>query len=211
MTDWLRAIRPRELAARLRARRSNTSTQDIEDALQDVLLNIQRKLQSDTPPPVPHHPDAFIIKSVINRLNSMYRSRRRVVTGIKDEVLHQHIDQSDLSDTRQPDQLLEAAERARLFAHLVAHIDDSLPAPGDNDMSEVFFALQCRLREELTDQQWILLKMRALHGCGYQECADALGISLGSAHNWMQRAATIVRECLQHFGTDGGTLEYDDD
>ncbi|MFK7885449.1 MAG: RNA polymerase sigma factor [Gammaproteobacteria bacterium] len=211
MTDWLRGIQPRELVARLRARRANTSAQDIEDALQDVLLNIQRKLQSEAPPPMPDHPDAFIIKSVINRLNSMYRARRRLVSDVSDESLHRQLHQNDLGDTHQPEQKIEARERAQLFAHLVALIDATGEPRADDAMSAVFFALQCRLKEELTDQQWILLRMRALHGRGYQDCADALGISLGSAHNWTRRTLTIVRECLEQFGTAAGALDYDDD
>ena len=52
--------------------------------------------------------------------------------------------------------------------------------------------------------------MRALKGRGYQDCADALGISVGGAHNWTRRALDIVRECLAEHGIEPGAMDYDD-
>ena len=48
--------------------------------------------------------------------------------------------------------------------------------------------------------------MRVLEGLGYAECARQLGVSVGTAHAWANKALGIVREALDAYGVDAGAL-----
>jgi len=209
MADWFSGIKPHELVARLRARRSNTTVQDIEDAVQDVMLNVHRKLRSDAPPPQPEHPTAYLVRATENRLNSIYRSRRREAPEVNDEQIERHLNENNVTSINRPDQVYEARERAQLFGALVELIRRQADDAGDQRENEAFAGLQARLREELSDRHWILLKMRALNQIGFQQCSDTMGISLGSVYNWNKRALDIVRDCLLELGIEPGALDYD--
>ncbi|MEO1575280.1 MAG: hypothetical protein AAFU65_10015, partial [Pseudomonadota bacterium] len=200
-------LRPRELSARVRSLRSNSRPEDIDDAMQDVLLRIHTKLQSDSPPAAPNHPDAFVLKSVLNQLNSMYRSRKREVLGAPDHVVDGHAQLLGEDQKLSPEHVAEARERAALFQQLVRQIQNE----GEIDDTDTCFAtLQARLHAELSSREWILLRLRVLRGMGLKECAQRLNISTTSAHNWTRKAERITRECLREFGIDAGDMNYDD-
>lgn len=206
MADWFERLRPRELSAKVRSLRLDSRQEDIDDALQDVLLRIHTKLKSDSPPAAPHHPDTYVLRSVLNQLNSMYRSRHREVLGAPDHVIDQHARALGEDQRLSPEHLAEAQERAALFRRLVQQIQHD----GDiGDTDTCFATLQARLRTELSSREWIMLRLRALHGMGLKECAQRLNISTTSAFNWSKKSERIVRECLREFGIDGGDLNYD--
>lgn len=209
MGDWFSGIRPHELIRKLRARRSNTSVQDIEDAVQEVLLKIHRKLQSDTPPPKPNNPDAYLATSVEHQLHSIYRKNKRDVAGITDEQIEQQLSVQNPTLLNDPADLLEARERADIFALLVALVEreatrDNASAVRDG---EAFAALQNELRTTLTNKQWALLRMRVLHQTKFADCAQALGISIGAAYNWINKIQDTVRACLLAHGIEPGALD----
>ncbi len=209
MGDWFSGIRPQELVRKLRARRTNTSVQDIEDAVQDVLLKIHRKLQSDSPPPKPNNPDAYLATSVEHQLHSIYRKNKRDVLGITDEEFEQQLNAQNPSLLNDPAEVLEARERADIFRLLVSLVereatrDDASP-PRDG---AAFAALQSELRATLTNKQWALLRMRVLHQTKFEDCARALGVSVGAAYNWINKIQDTVRACLLTHGIEPGALD----
>jgi RNA polymerase sigma factor (sigma-70 family) len=208
MTDWLSGIGPSELLRRVGARRRNARREDVEDAIQDVLLAIVQKLRTDRAPAAPLRPDAYLVRAVHNRLTSMQRSRWR--HGSEDAG-PQGLVERVASPEPTPDEIHESEERQRCFEQLVraferdgAHAD---PAP----LERAFGALQATLAEQLTDQQWILVRMRVLEGMRIVDCARALKVSVGTAHNWTRAALAICRVALEEAGVDAGPLLADDD
>ena len=112
MKDWLSGIVPSELLRRVGSKR-RARQEDVEDAIQDVLLGILQKLRSDSPPPAPLRPDAYLVQAVHNRLTSMQRSDWRQVVASDDGTM--------LEETPHPQ--LEPAD---------FEVSDPLPGPGDD-------------------------------------------------------------------------------
>ena len=92
-----------------------------------------------------------------------------------------------------PDELHEATERTQWFARLVRALAPDSGAADDGSVERAFRALQCALVERLSDQQWILIRMRVLEGMRIADCARALNVSIGTAHNWTRSALAICR------------------
>jgi len=53
MPDWLSGIVPSELRRRVAARRRRARAEDVEDAVQDVLMGLVQKLRNDRAPAAP--------------------------------------------------------------------------------------------------------------------------------------------------------------
>jgi DNA-directed RNA polymerase specialized sigma24 family protein len=208
MSDWLSGIGPSELLRRIVARRRNAPREDVEDAIQDVLLAIVQKLRTDRAPVAPLRPDAYLVRAVHNRLTSMQRGRRRQAAG---DVGSQDLTERLASPELSPDEVHESEERQRCFAQLVRAFErtgaDLDPLP----LERAFGALQATLAERLTDQQWILIRMRVLEGMRIVDCARALNVSVGTAHNWTRAALAICRVALEEAGVDAGPLLAEDE
>lgn len=211
MRHWFGTARPRELVRRLRGRRDNSTLEDLEDAVQDVYLRALERSRRGEPPVAPRNAEAYLTRSVHNRLNSVQRARWREVRGHSDAQLENAQAYSETGLSSQPNDIHEAQERAALFAQLVAHIAQSGAPVDDERTAQVFARIQQRLAQELTDRHWVLLRMRVLQGVGVVQCAALLGISVGSVHNWTHRALAIVGECLRDFGVEPGELAYPDE
>ena len=203
MKDWFSGVRPADLIQRMRAKRSNSPTEDLEDAVQDVYLKALEKARSHDPPPAPVNPDAYLMRSVHNRLNSMQRSRWREVHGA-DAGVFESADGGEPT----PAEVHEARERAELFGLLAEALRERPTETRDARVAAVFARLQQRLAEALTPRHWILIRMRVLDGAGFAECADQLGVSIGTAHSHVNKALGIVREALEAYGVEAGTLAY---
>jgi len=207
MADWLSGIVPSELRRRVAAKRRGVRPEDVEDAIQDVLLGILQKLRADKPPAAPLHPDAYLVRSVTNRLTSMQRAdRHRSVPNDEPVTAPEDLASRDPS----PQELHEAAERTQWFARLVRAFNRGGAAPSDDSLERAFRALQAALAQRLSDQQWILIRMRVLEGMRIVDCARALNVSVGTAHNWTHSALGICRVVLEEAGIDAGPLWYDD-
>lgn len=206
MADWFNGVRPGELVRRLRAQRSNSTLQDLEDAVQDVYLHALETARRTDPPATPHNPEAYLARSVHNRLNSMQRARRREVGAPSPEQIDMR---PDALAGDAPHEIHEARERAQAFAALVGTIAQGPDT--DTRALPAFAELQRRLADELNERHWLLLRLRILQGVGVVPCSRLLGISVGSVHNWTRRALAIVRACLREAGIEPGDLEYDHD
>jgi RNA polymerase sigma factor (sigma-70 family) len=200
MTDWLSGIVPSELLRRVGSKR-RARQEDVEDAIQDVLLGILQKLRSDSPPPAPLRPDAYLVQAVHNRLTSMQRSDWRQVAASDDGTMLEETPHPQL----EPAEIHEALERNACFARLVRAFGGGGSAP-DASLERAFGALQATLAARLTDRQWILIRMRVLEGMRIVDCARALNVSVGTAHNWTHAALEICRAALEEAGIDAGPL-----
>jgi DNA-directed RNA polymerase specialized sigma24 family protein len=140
---------------------------------------------------------------VHNRLTSMQRADRTRSAGDDGAALEQ-IAAPALS----PDELHEAEERTQWFARLVRALASDPGSADDGALERAFRALQCALVERLSDQQWILIRMRVLEGMRIVDCARALNVSVGTAHNWTRSALAICRVALEEAGVDAGPLCY---
>jgi RNA polymerase sigma factor (sigma-70 family) len=203
MADWLSGIVPGELLRRIGTKR-RAPREDVEDAIQDVLLGIVQKLRTDRPPPAPLRPDAYLLRSVHNRLTSMQRADRTRFASDADAAPVEELATPDLA----PDELHEAEERTRWFARLVRALAPESGATDDGSLERAFRVLQGALIERLSDQQWILIRMRVLEGMRIADCARALNVSIGTAHNWTRSALAICRVALEEAGVDAGPLCY---
>jgi RNA polymerase sigma factor (sigma-70 family) len=202
MADWLSGIVPNELLRRVGATRRRANREDVEDAIQDVLLGIVQKLRTDRPPAAPLVPDAYLIRSVQNRLNSMRRAEaHRDARGGEPGALEQLAARDPT-----PDEERESEERARWFGRLVRAFAGEAARASDDALDRAFGALQCALAERLTHQQWILIRMRVIEGMRIVDCARALNVSVGTAHNWTHAALDICRAALEEAGIDAGPL-----
>jgi RNA polymerase sigma factor (sigma-70 family) len=199
MADWLSGIVPAELLRRVGTKR-RAPREDVEDAIQDVLLGIVQKLRTDRPPAAPLRPDAYLLRSVHNRLTSMQRADRTRSADDEGTPLDQIA-----APTLSPEELHEAEERTQWFARLVRALARD-PGVDDGALDRAFRALQCALAERLSDQQWILIRMRVLEGMRIVDCAHALNVSVGTAHNWTRSALAICRVALEEAGVDAGPL-----
>jgi RNA polymerase sigma factor (sigma-70 family) len=209
MVDWLSGIVPSDLLRRVGATRRRAHREDVEDAIQDVLLGIVQKLRADTPPPAPLRPEAYLVRAVHNRLNSMQRAHplRGASDGDQDTL------EQLAAREPTPEETCESDERTRWFATLVrAFVGGDTERLPDAALDRAFRALQCTLAQRLTDQQWILIRMRVLEGMRIVDCARALGLSVGTAHNWTRAALAICRVALEEAGIESGPLwDADDD
>ena len=207
MADWLSGIVPSELKRRVGATRRHARAEDVEDAIQDVLLGILQKLRTDKPPPAPLRPEAYLVRSVQNRLSSMQRSHLRNVQDGDQDALDQLVAREP-----SPEAIRESEERTRWFARLVRAFAGDAKGLPDDALERAFRALQATLAQRLTDQQWILIRMRVLEGMRIVDCARALNVSVGTAHNWTRAALAICRVALEEAGVDPGPLwDADDD
>jgi len=207
MADWLSGIVPNDLLRRVGATRRRANREDLEDAIQDVLLGIVQKLRTDRPPPAPLRPDAYLIRSVQNRLSSMQRAEaHRDPRGSEPETLEQLAAREP-----SPDEQRESEERARWFGRLVRAFAGDAARPSDDALGRAFGALQSVLAQRLTHQQWILIRMRVIEGMRIVDCARALNVSVGTAHNWTHAALAICRAALEEAGIDAGPLWDPDD
>jgi RNA polymerase sigma factor (sigma-70 family) len=204
MADWLSGIVPSELLRRVGAKRRQAHPEDVEDALQDVLLGIVQKLRADKAPPAPLQPDAYLVRAIHNRLNSMHRAERPRVS-LSDTPTA--ADDVALAQESTPETLHEALERTQWFVRLVRAFTGGAALPEDA-LERAFHALQAALAERLSDQQWILIRMRVLEGMRIVDCARALNVSVGTAHNWTRSALAICRVALEEAGVDAGPLVY---
>src|SRR5262245_22559103 len=126
MADWLSGIVPSELLRRVGAKRRHARPEDVEDAIQDVLLGIVQKLRADKPPPAPLRPDAYLVRSVHNRLTSMQRAERHRSSPVDEPVpAPEQLPSRDPS----PEEMREAEERTRWFARLVRAFSRGADAP----------------------------------------------------------------------------------
>lgn len=206
MADWLSGIVPSELLRRVGAKRRHARPEDVEDAIQDVLLGILQKLRTDRPPPAPLQPDAYLVRSVHNRLTSMQRAaHHRNASGDDVGAAVEDLPGRDPA----PDELTEAEERTQWFARLVRAFASDAGAPSDDSLDRAFRALQTTLAQRLSDQQWILIRMRVLEGMRIVDCARVLNVSVGTAHNWTHSALAICRVVLEEAGIDAGPLWYE--
>jgi RNA polymerase sigma factor (sigma-70 family) len=207
MADWLSGIVPSELLRRVGAKRRRARPEDVEDAIQDVLLGIVQKLRTDKPPAAPLRPDAYLVRSVHNRLTSMQRAdRHRSVPTDEPVPAPEQLAAPD----RSPEEIREAEERTQWFARLVRAFNHDAHAPSDDSLERAFRALQAALAARLSDQQWILIRMRVLEGMRIVDCARALNVSVGTAHNWTHSALAVCRVVLEEAGIDAGPLWYED-
>jgi RNA polymerase sigma factor (sigma-70 family) len=205
MADWLSGIVPNELLRRVGATRRRAHREDVEDAIQDVLLGIVQKLGSDRPPPAPLRPDAYLIRSVQNRLSSMRRADAH-----SDACEPGTLEQLAAREPA-PEEQRESEERALWFGRLVRAFAGDAARPSDDALERAFGALQSVLAERLTHQQWILIRMRVIEGMRIVDCARALNVSVGTAHNWTHAALAICRAALEEAGIDAGPLWEADD
>ena len=109
-----------------------------------------------------------------------------------------------------PAEIREAEERTQWFARLVRAFNHDAPVPSDDSLERAFRALQAALAARLSDQQWILIRMRVLEGMRIVDCARALNVSVGTAHNWTHSALAVCRVVLEEAGIDAGPLWYED-
>ena len=202
MADWLSGIVPNELLRRVGASRRHARREDVEDAIQDVLLGIVQKLRTDRPPPAPLRPDAYLVRSVHNRLSSMRRADAHLDASAGEADAIENVAARDPS----PEEVHESEERARWFGRLVRAFAGDPASPSDDALERAFGALQSVLAERLTHQQWILIRMRVIEGMRIVDCARALNVSVGTAHNWTHAALAICRTALEEAGVDAGSL-----
>ena len=193
---------PSELLRRVGATRRRARREDVEDAIQDVLLGIVQKLRTDQPPPAPLRAEPYLVRSVQNRLNSMQRTHsfRSVQDGDQDAL------EQLVAPEPSPEASRESEERTRCFARLVRAFAGETERLPDDTLERAFRALQGALAERLTSQQWILIRMRVLEGMRIVDCARALNVSVGTAHNWTRAALAICRVALEEAGVDSGPL-----
>lgn len=207
MSDWLSGIRARDLLRRIGGTRRDATNEDVEDAIQDVFLNVLEKLQSARPPVEPLNRNAYLTRAVHNRLNSLRRSRREV--PMDPEIERKASEPGPASVVNlSPAAIHEASERTELFTALTRALMGDRAAHDEQQLTATFAALQEALREQLTDRHWILIRMRVLQGIGVVECARILQISVGTAHNWTHKALDICRQTLERFDIEPGELWY---
>ncbi len=190
---WLTGKFRSRLIAFVSRARPRTPATDIEDALQDVLLRIHRKLSTDAPPDSPRNWDRYMYQAVTNRLNDLHEVARRHAPLDEDALAERAGDPGE-----RPDVSVDTAERAALFHALIRLIRGDAGAE-EHPAGLAFAAVQKELRARLTDRHWIVLRMHGLDGIGFQEIARALGVSVGSAHGWYRGALDICGAVLARY------------
>lgn len=195
--SWIsQGLRDR-LLHRLRRARPDVAAETVEDALHDVLLRVFERLATAGPAPSePANWDAYMYRAVTNRLHDFHR------TGKREVLLAEPPAQA--TDGSIPDHW-ETVERTAAF-HQLLHL---LSRAGDPDVGRsgaAFTALQRTLAERLNGKQWMTLQLRGVQGLGVQACAEVMGASVGSIHNWYRQALEICATALADHGIDAGDV-----
>lgn len=194
--SWFTGEFRRRLIAFVRRTRPNTSASDIEDALHDVVLRIHEKLTTSAPPAAPCNWEKYMYKAVSHRLNDFSDRARRHAELDEAQWAGKHTQDAD-----QPEVSAENAERAALFNALLSTIrGKALGTHGTP--GRTFAAVQGELRARLHDRHWIVLRMRGFEDLGFQSIANALGVSVGSAHTWYREAVDLCAVVLRRHGVD---------
>lgn len=195
--SWFTGAFRSRLIAFVRRARPGTSASDIEDALHDVVLRIHEKLVTSAPPAAPCDWERYMYKAVSHRLNDFSHLARR--HAVLDE---EQWSEQATRDADQPEISAESAERAALFHVLIRTIDTGGAMEGDEAPGRAFAAVQHELGARLHDRHWIVLRMRGLEGLGFQSIANAMGVSLGSAHGWYREAVDLCAAVLRRHGVE---------
>jgi RNA polymerase sigma factor (sigma-70 family) len=172
---------------------------DHEDAVHDVLVNIHEHVSQNPAAALPRKLESYGYRSVANRLNDFYRKHHREV--IFDEGANQ-----DFERQKSTEEVEEQFRRTRLFSLLILALKGDVEYPTDNEHVELFMKLQTKIKNCLSPKQLIVMRMRGLDSMTIKECADRLGVSVGSVHGWYNGALQTCQQIAAEIGLDMGDL-----
>lgn len=179
--------------------RPDRSYADHEDAVHDVLIKIHEHVSANPSAVLPTNLESYGFRSVLNRLNDYYRKYGKEV-GFEDQADQELVGKESFHEFE------EQIRRTQLFNLLILAIKDEDVNPVESEVADKFLQLQMQIKNRLTNKQLIVMRMRGVDAMTLKECADRLGVSIGSVHGWYNNALGNCRKIASEIGLDMGEL-----